>query len=48
VARVTEARRKLLPLEGWAARIAWRDRALMALLRGRLRARLPDDPEPSS
>ena len=48
VARVTEARRKLLPLEGWAARIAWRDRSLMALLRGRRRAKLRDDAEPSS
>jgi 3-hydroxyacyl-CoA dehydrogenase len=32
VARVTEERRKLLPIEGWEERVAWRDRALMRLL----------------
>jgi 3-hydroxyacyl-CoA dehydrogenase len=35
VARVAAARRARLPLERWAARVAWRDRALMALETGR-------------
>ena len=35
VARVTEERRKVLPLEGWDERVAWRDRTLMALVRDR-------------
>jgi len=35
VARVAAERRALLPLEGWEERVAWRDRALMALLRCR-------------
>ena len=32
VARVAAARRRLLPLENWEERVAWRDRQLMALL----------------
>lgn len=35
VARVAAERRASLPLEGWEDRVAWRDRALMALLRCR-------------
>jgi L-gulonate 3-dehydrogenase len=35
VARVAAERRALLPLEAWEDRVAWRDRALMALLRCR-------------
>jgi 3-hydroxyacyl-CoA dehydrogenase len=35
VAKVTAERRKLLPLERWEDRVAWRDRRLMALLRHR-------------
>ena len=35
VANVTQQRRALLPLEQWAARVAWRDRMLMALMRHR-------------
>ena len=35
VAEVTAQRRAALPLERWEARIAWRDRMLMALLRAR-------------
>lgn len=35
VAEVTAARRRALPLERWQDRVAWRDRALMALLRCR-------------
>ncbi len=35
VARVTEERRKLLPLDQWEARVAWRDRMLMQLVRQR-------------
>jgi 3-hydroxyacyl-CoA dehydrogenase len=35
VARVTAERRAALPLESWEERVAWRDRALMALLRCR-------------
>lgn len=35
VARVAAERRALLPLEDWEQRVAWRDRALMALLRCR-------------
>ncbi len=31
VARVAAERRAVLPLDGWEARVAWRDRALMAL-----------------
>jgi L-gulonate 3-dehydrogenase len=37
VARVTAERRAALALPGWAERVAWRDRALMALLRRRRR-----------
>jgi 3-hydroxyacyl-CoA dehydrogenase len=32
---VAAERRPLLPLAGWEERVAWRDRALMALLRCR-------------
>lgn len=35
VARVAAQRRALLPLEQWEARVAWRDRMLMALVRHR-------------
>lgn len=35
VAEVTAQRRAQLPLEGWEARVAWRDEALMALVRDR-------------
>ncbi|MBV9246157.1 MAG: 3-hydroxyacyl-CoA dehydrogenase [Methylobacteriaceae bacterium] len=35
VAKVTAQRRAVMPLEDWEARVAWRDRALMALLRCR-------------
>jgi L-gulonate 3-dehydrogenase len=35
VAKVTAARRAVLPLDRWAERVAWRDRRLMALLRHR-------------
>ena len=35
VARVAAERRAALPLDEWAERVAWRDRALMALLRCR-------------
>ena len=35
VARVAAERRALLPLAGWEARVAWRDRALMALAAAR-------------
>jgi 3-hydroxyacyl-CoA dehydrogenase len=35
VAKVTEERRVLLPLDRWAERVAWRDRRLMALARHR-------------
>jgi 3-hydroxyacyl-CoA dehydrogenase len=35
VAQVVAARRALLPLEEWEQRVAWRDKALMALLRCR-------------
>jgi 3-hydroxyacyl-CoA dehydrogenase len=35
VAKVTAARRKLLPLERWAERVGWRDRKLMSLIRHR-------------
>jgi L-gulonate 3-dehydrogenase len=35
VAKVTAERRALLPLERWEARVAWRDRKLMALIRDR-------------
>jgi 3-hydroxyacyl-CoA dehydrogenase len=38
VARVAAQRRALLPLEKWEARIAWRDRMLMALVRHRQRS----------
>ena len=40
VARATAARRRALPIESWEARVAWRDRALMALLRCRKRGEL--------
>ena len=33
VAKVAGSRRQALPLEKWSERVAWRDRALMALLR---------------
>jgi len=35
VARVTEERRRLLPLEDWEDRVGWRDSMLMALVRDR-------------
>jgi len=35
VAEVTRQRRAALPLERWSERVAWRDRALMTLLRAR-------------
>lgn len=35
VAKVTAARRALLPLDRWAERVAWRDRRLMSLMRHR-------------
>jgi L-gulonate 3-dehydrogenase len=35
VAEVTRQRRRLLPLERWEERVAWRDRALMAFERAR-------------
>jgi len=35
VRRVTDERRRLLPLERWEERVAWRDRMLMALERAR-------------
>ena len=35
VAKVTEQRRDLLPLDRWEARVAWRDRRMMALIRHR-------------
>jgi 3-hydroxyacyl-CoA dehydrogenase len=41
VARVAAERRKLLPLEAWEERVAWRDRALMRLLGARRAAREP-------
>jgi 3-hydroxyacyl-CoA dehydrogenase len=43
VAEVTAARRALLPLAEWEKRVAWRDRALMALLRCRRRENPPED-----
>jgi L-gulonate 3-dehydrogenase len=45
VAKVSAARRARLPLEAWEDRVAWRDRALMALLRCR-RAKALGDPWP--
>jgi len=43
VAKVIGERRRALPLDGWADRVAWRDRELMALLMHRAnRARGPD------
>lgn len=42
VLRVTAERRRLLPLVGWEERVAWRDRALMALERARRRHRVRD------
>jgi 3-hydroxyacyl-CoA dehydrogenase len=41
VAEVDAARRRVLPLERWEERVAWRDRALMKLIRYRAAA---DDP----
>jgi 3-hydroxyacyl-CoA dehydrogenase len=41
VATVVQQRRALLPLEQWAARVAWRDRMLMALMRQRRSETLP-------
>lgn len=38
VAEVERQRRERLPLEDWEARVAWRDRALMALLAARRRS----------
>jgi hypothetical protein len=39
VAQVDSARRAALPLAEWGTRVAWRDRALMRLLRDRQRAK---------
>ncbi len=36
VARVASERRALVPLEQWEARVGWRDRSLMALIKHRL------------
>jgi L-gulonate 3-dehydrogenase len=41
VGRVEQERRARLPLDHWAERVAWRDRALMALLACRRRHNLP-------
>jgi L-gulonate 3-dehydrogenase len=41
VATVTRQRRALLPLARWEARVAWRDRMLMALMRHRRSVALP-------
>jgi hypothetical protein len=35
VAQVERERRAILPAEDWEARVAWRDRALMAALKAR-------------
>jgi hypothetical protein len=35
VAKVSAARRALLPLDRWAERVGWRDRRLMSLIRHR-------------
>jgi 3-hydroxyacyl-CoA dehydrogenase len=44
VRRVTDERRRLLPLERWEERVAWRDRMLMALERARRQfAALPEE-----
>jgi 3-hydroxyacyl-CoA dehydrogenase len=44
VARVAAARRVAVPLEQWEARVAWRDRMLMALMKLRLSS--PAEPWP--
>jgi L-gulonate 3-dehydrogenase len=41
VAAVEQERRRRLPLDQWAERVAWRDRAIMAVLECRRRANLP-------
>ena len=41
VGRVDQERRTRLPLDQWAERVAWRDRALMAMLACRRRHNLP-------
>jgi L-gulonate 3-dehydrogenase len=41
VGMVEQQRRKRLPLDQWAERVAWRDRAIMALLACRRRNNLP-------
>jgi hypothetical protein len=46
VAEVTAVRRAKLPLDRWAERVTWRDRALMALLRCRRRNPPFDEFEP--
>jgi len=46
VARVTAERRAVLPLADWEERVAWRDRALMALLRCRRTDPALDDADP--
>jgi 3-hydroxyacyl-CoA dehydrogenase len=43
VDKVTEARRTAVPLDRWEARVAWRDRALMALARHRKTAASDND-----
>jgi ketosteroid isomerase-like protein len=45
VARVAEERRRLLPIEDWEARVAWRDRMLM-MLEGARRVAGSTDVEP--
>jgi L-gulonate 3-dehydrogenase len=41
VSKVEQERRARLPLDRWAERVAWRDRALMSVLEGRRRYNLP-------
>jgi 3-hydroxyacyl-CoA dehydrogenase len=45
VAQVVAERRAILPLEQWEERVAWRDRALMALLRCRRGDAALEDPD---
>jgi 3-hydroxyacyl-CoA dehydrogenase len=48
VAEVESARRAVLPPDAWEARVAWRDRALMALLRCRRSDPALEDLDPPS
>jgi 3-hydroxyacyl-CoA dehydrogenase len=48
VAQVTAERRAALPLESWEERVAWRDRALMALLRCRRTEAALEDLDPQT